>query len=247
MCYTNGPRCANEAMKSLNRAEASGNPQEIREAQHEYNLTPEGIQKLKDSGQEQLSVKYQAERDRKIALSKKITAERNNQKGRMQRFKSWANKNKEVYAARKATWGENVKVSLKTRRKKIVAVAGVGFLSVSLMTGCAVDNKAEYAAACQDAKSQTRVSDDKCSDTNGSNAGLYAWYFMQMGRNVPAVGQPLTGGVTSIPDSATRKAGVDTKGQTVTADGFGKKGASTKGGFGSGGAKGGGRGGGHGG
>lgn len=246
MCYTNGPRCGTEAMKMLQKAEASGNVSKIAEARHEYNLTNEGIRELRDSGQIQKANQYQSMRDQKIVVSKKISTERKNQMGRFERFKEWASKNRDTVECRKGTWSNESKTSFKTRRRKVAAVAGVGFLSVSLLTGCSVNNQADYAAACKDAKTNVRVSDDKCSDKGGSS-GVYGWYYVPMGSHVAPVGSPMSGGTSQIGDNVTRKAGVDAKGATVTSDGFGKKGATTKSGFGSGGAKGGGRGGGHGG
>jgi hypothetical protein len=77
-------------------------------------------------------------------------------------------------------------------------------------------------------ETQERVDDSKCSD-QGRTSGHYGWYFLAIGaagsnttRSIPAVGKPLTGGVTTIPKGATAKTGAPVKGSgTVSRGGFG--------------------------
>lgn len=126
-------------------------------------------------------------------------------------------------------------------RKSAAVVLGIsGILASAVLTGCTPGGDvidADYAQVCQEKTTQQRVEDDKCSD-QGRSSGHYGWYFLHMGnsgstsaRSVPAVGAPLTGGATSIPQSATSKSGVTSKGSTaVSRGGFG---GTAKGGSGS--------------
>ena len=101
-------------------------------------------------------------------------------------------------------------------------------LASALLTGCGPDGTAidaDYAQVCEDRKTNQRVEDDKCSEA-GRSSGHYGWYFYGMGssgsttrQTLPTVGAPLTGGVTSIPQGATSKTGVPTKGSTTVARG----------------------------
>lgn len=219
MCYTNGPRCPKHAKQILRTALASRDKDAIQEARKEYYTTTEGIQKLRSQGREDKANQFAQRRKNKIVESKIISA---------------ANK------AEKADAKRNSGGFLKSRKSKVLVIAGTGFLAASLLSGCSTNSDADYAKVCHDSKSQQRVSDDKCSN-DGASSGIYGWYFLSMMNNksatVPAVGAPLSGGATSIPDSATSKAGVKSTGETVSRSGFGKGGATSKSGFGGGGAK----------
>lgn len=127
-------------------------------------------------------------------------------------------------------------------RKSTAVILGIsGILASAVLTGCSPDGSvidADYAQTCQDRTTQQRVEDEKCSD-QGRSSGHYGWYFLPMGssgnttpRSIPAVGAPLAGGVTSIPQGATSRSGVSSKGSTaVSRGGFGgtAKGGSTGG------------------
>lgn len=221
MCYTHGPRCSKHAKVSLRAALASRDNERIAEAKREYLTTTEGIAKLRSQGKEELAEKFAARRANLIERSKRLTKEAKEQ-------------------AKVPLTFSNV---LKSRKSKVVVVGATGFLAATLLTGCSTSDDADYAAACKDAKSNQRVSDDKCSD-DGIHSGAYGWYFFGMNNNsssrVPAIGAPMTsGGVTDIPDGKNYKYGVNTNGDTVTRDGFGKGGSYVKesgtkvGGFGS--------------
>lgn len=239
MCYTNGPRCSKEGRKAYDRALRKGNSEAIDKAKIEYYTTTDGISELREKGLNDLAEQFQKRRTVLIATSKAIDAERAAQKVRKEKYENAL----KTAPAEKKSWSSGVVPVFKTRKAKVAVVAGTGFLAASLLTGCSTSDEAEYAAVCQDAKSQQRISDDKCSDGSTGGSGAYMWYFMGMNSRVPAVGAPLSGGTTSIPDTANYKSGVNTAGEHVTKQGFGKSGAVSKSsGFGSGGAKGGGRG-----
>lgn len=217
MCYTHGPRCSKHAKASLRSALASRDNERIAEAKREYLTTTEGIEKLRSQGKADLADKFAARRANLIERSKRLTKEAKEQ-------------------AKTPLTFSNV---LKHRKSKVVVVGATGFLAASLLTGCSASSDADYAAACKDAKSTQRVSDDKCSD-DGIHSGAYGWYFYSMNSRVPAIGAPMTsGGVSDIPDGKNYKYGVNTSGDTVTRDGFGKGGSYVKesgtkvGGFGS--------------
>lgn len=226
MCYTHGPRCSKHAKVSLRAALASRDNERIAEAKREYLTTKEGIAKLRSQGKEELAEKLAARRAKLIERSKRLTKEAKEQEKTPLTF-------------------SNV---LKSRKSKVVVVGATGFLAATLLTGCSASDDADYAAACKDAKSNQRVSDDKCSD-DGIHSGVYGWYFYGMNKNsgsnnngtrVPAIGAPMTsGGVTDIPDGKNYKYGVNPSGDTVTREGFGKGGSYVKesgtkvGGFGS--------------
>jgi hypothetical protein len=217
MCYAHGPRCPKHAKQILRSALKERNESEIKDARNEYYTTTEGITKLRNQGRTELADKFQQRRESLIARSKVLTEQKKQEEK-----------------------GTEFNHLLKSRKSKAVIIAGTGFLAASLLTGCATDSDADYAKVCKDAKSNQRVSDDKCSD-DGPNNSAYGWYFFSMMNNnnsrVPALGAPLSGGATSIPDTATSKSGVNTSGDTVSRSGFGKGGATSKSGFGAGGAK----------
>lgn len=217
MCYAHGPRCPKHAKQILRAALKERNDTDIKDARNEYYTTTEGITKLRSQGRTELADKYQLRRESLIARSKVLTEQKKQEEK-----------------------GTGFNQLLKSRKSKAVIIAGTGFLAASLLTGCSTDSDADYAKVCKDAKSNQRVSDDKCSD-DGAHSSVYGWYFFSMMNNsssrVPAVGAPLSGGATSIPDTATTKSGVNTAGDTVSRSGFGKGGATSKSGFGSGGAK----------
>lgn len=219
MCYAHGPRCPKHAKQILRTALKERNEVDIKDARNEYYTTTEGINKLRSQGRDDIADKYQLRRDSLIARSKVLTEQKKQEEK-----------------------GTGFNRLLKSRKSKVVVIAGTGFLAASLLTGCSTNSDADYAKVCKDAKSNQRVSDDKCSD-EGTSHGAYGWYFFSMMNNnnsrVPALGAPLSGGATSIPDTATSKAGVSSSGETVSRSGFGKGGATSKSGFGGGGAKGG--------
>jgi hypothetical protein len=243
MCYTNGPRCSKEGRKAYDKALKKGNTAEIERAKIEYYTTSDGISELKEKGLNDLANKFSERRKIMIATSKTIDRERAAQKERKARYEE-SLKNSPTKESK--PWAAGITPVFKTRKAKVAVVAGTGFLAASLLTGCSTSDEAEYAAVCQDAKSQQRVSDDKCSNGSGSGgSSAYMWYFMGMNSQVPAVGAPLSGGTPNVSEEARVKSGVNTSGETVTREGFGRSGAASKsGGFGSGGAKGAGRGGG---
>ena len=124
------------------------------------------------------------------------------------------------------------------RRNTTLALGVTGVLASALLTGCGTDGDvidADYAKVCKDAKTQQRVEDKNCESSSGRSGGVYGWYFYSTGSKsrVPAVGQPLSGGMTSIPSSSSAKSGVPSKGSTsVSRGGFGgsvKGGGSTGG------------------
>lgn len=217
MCYAHGPRCPKHAKQILRTALKERNEDSIADARKEYFTTTEGIQKLRAQGKNELADKYELRRKSLIARSKELTRQKKIEER-----------------------GTGFQGMLKSRKSKAVVIAGTGFLAASLLTGCSTDNDADYAKVCKDAKSNQRVSDDKCSD-DGVHSGVYGFYYFSMLNNsqarVPAIGAPLTGGATSIPDTATSKAGVKPGGDTVSRSGFGKGGATSKSGLGGGGAK----------
>lgn len=217
MCYAHGPRCPKHAKQILKTALKERNESDIKDARNEYYTTTEGITKLRNQGRTELADKYQQRRESLIARSKVLTEQKKQDEK-----------------------GTGFNRLLKSRKSKAVIIAGTGFLAASLLTGCSTSNDADYAKVCKDAKSNQRVSDDKCSD-DGPHSSGYGWYFFSMMNNnnsrVPALGAPLSGGATSIPDTATSKAGVNSAGDTVSRSGFGKGGATSKSGFGAGGAK----------
>lgn len=212
MCYAHGPRCPKHAKKILRDALKERNEPEIQDARKEYFTTTEGINKLRRQGRNDLADKYELRRKTLIERSKVLTAQKKQDE--------------------KGTGFSGV---VKSRKSKAVVVVGTGFLAASLLTGCNTSSDADYARVCQDAKSQQRVSDDKCSD-EGVRSNVYGFYYFSMMNNqtarVPAIGAPLAGGATSIPDSATFKSGVKASGDSVARSGFGKGGATSKGGIG---------------
>lgn len=114
------------------------------------------------------------------------------------------------------------------RRNTTLALGITGVLASALLTGCSTNGDvidADYAKVCKDAKTQQRVEDKNCESSSGRSGGAYGWYFFSTGSSgskVPAVGQPLAGGVTSIPSSASAKSGVPSKGSpSVSRGGFG--------------------------
>lgn len=125
-----------------------------------------------------------------------------------------------------------------TARRSGTIVLGVSaVLASAVLTGCSPSGDvidADYAQVCQDVKTGQRAEDAHCSDA-GRAGGHYGWYFFPMGssdttaaRSIPAVGSPLTGGTTTVPQGATTKSGVTPKGSsTVSRGGFG---SSAKGG-----------------
>jgi hypothetical protein len=52
MCYTGGPRCSPHAKSDLDKAIVSGDLDRIHKAQQAYQLTPRGIQELRDQGRD---------------------------------------------------------------------------------------------------------------------------------------------------------------------------------------------------
>lgn len=118
--------------------------------------------------------------------------------------------------------------SRKQRRNTTLTLGISGILASALLTGCDTNGDvidADYAQVCKDNKTNERVEDDKCSD-QGRSSGYYGWYFYGMGapgsttpRSLPAVGAPLSGGVTTLPPGSTAKSGVSSKGHTAVARG----------------------------
>jgi hypothetical protein len=119
----------------------------------------------------------------------------------------------------------------RVRRNGAVVLGVTALLSSALLTGCSPDGEvidADYAQVCQDRTTQQRVEDSKCSE-EGRSSGAFGWYFFAMGlrgatdaRSIPAVGQQLRGGTTSVPAGASTRSGVPAKGAaSVTRGGFG--------------------------
>jgi hypothetical protein len=116
----------------------------------------------------------------------------------------------------------------KLRRNTTLALGVTGVLASALLTGCSTNGDvidADYAKVCRDEKTQQRTEDKNCESSSGRSGGAYGWYFYQMGnssRSLPAVGQPLAGGVTSLPSGKSAKSGVAVKGSpSVSRGGFG--------------------------
>ena len=134
-------------------------------------------------------------------------------------------------------------------RKGRVALGSSAAVSASFLAACSQPAQApDYAGVCMDQKTQQRLADDRCDDSGGHyhHPGV-GWVFFARGRNVPAVGQKMTGYSTAVPKNLTYskgsysptggKVGADTiKEGTPIKGGANGKGAGsvTKGGFGSG-------------
>lgn len=123
------------------------------------------------------------------------------------------------------------------RRSGAVVLGVSAVLASAVLTGCSPSGEVidtDYAQVCQDIKTGQRAEDAHCSE-EGRAGGHYGWYFFPMGttdttaaRSIPAVGAPLTGGSTSVPQGATTRSGVTPKeSSTVSRGGFG---SSVKGG-----------------
>jgi hypothetical protein len=128
------------------------------------------------------------------------------------------------------------------RRTSALALGMTGVLASALLTGCTPGGDvidADYAKVCRDNQTNNRVEDVNCDSSDARSSGHFGWYFLPMGvggsrttRSIPGVGTPLSGGVTSIPSTATSKSGTPSKGSSsVSRGGFG---GSAKGGSGTG-------------
>jgi hypothetical protein len=127
------------------------------------------------------------------------------------------------------------------RRTSALALGMTGVLASALLTGCTPNGDvidADYAKVCRDNETNNRVEDVNCDSSQARGSGHFGWYFLPMGiagsrtsRSIPGVGSSLSGGVTSIPSTATSKSGAPSKGSSaVSRGGFG---GSAKGGSGS--------------
>ncbi|MBO9047431.1 tRNA-dihydrouridine synthase [Curtobacterium flaccumfaciens pv. flaccumfaciens] len=122
-------------------------------------------------------------------------------------------------------------VSVRRRASRVVSIGVVAALAASL-TGCGegagVDS--DFAKICRDNATEKRLPDDDCNN-HGGHAG---WYFLPLfadrATRVPGVGDAVSGGTSALPAGKTAKAGVSSRGSSVTKGGFG--GAGGHGGFG---------------
>ncbi len=113
----------------------------------------------------------------------------------------------------------------------MVSIGVVAALAASL-TGCGEGSgvDADYAKICRDNATQKRLPDDDCNN-HGGTAG---WYYLPVSSNrsttVPAVGEKVSGGTSSLPSGKTAKSGISSRGSSVSKGGFG--GSGEHGGFG---------------
>ncbi len=126
------------------------------------------------------------------------------------------------------------------RRSASLSIGVTALLASAVLTGCSPSGEvidADYAQVCQDRTTQERVEDSKCSE-EGRSSGAFGWYFFALGarsaalsRSIPAVGSPLTGGVTSVPAGASTRSGISASGSSsVSRGGFGDSAKSGSGG-----------------
>ncbi|BFM23412.1 hypothetical protein QE430_002196 [Microbacterium testaceum] len=111
------------------------------------------------------------------------------------------------------------------RASRTVTVGVVAALAASL-TGCGQGSNVseDYAQICRDNSTEKRLPDDDCNNHGGSAH----WYYLPIGsssRTVPAVGQPTTGGVDSLPSGKTAARGISSEGASVSRGGFGGSGS----------------------
>lgn len=111
------------------------------------------------------------------------------------------------------------------RASRSVSVGVVAALAATL-TGCGQGTNVseDYAQICQDNATEKRLPDDDCNNHGG---GAH-WYFLPLGsggRTVPAVGQPVAGGVDTLPGGKTAAKGISGDGASVSRGGFGGSGA----------------------
>ncbi|KTS14033.1 hypothetical protein [Microbacterium testaceum] len=114
-----------------------------------------------------------------------------------------------------------------TRRRasRSVTIGVVAALAASL-TGCGQGTNVseDYAQICRDNATEKRLPDDDCNNHGGSAH----WYYLPLGssgRNVPAVGQPATGGTDALPSGKTAAKGISGDGASVSRGGFGGSGS----------------------
>lgn len=117
------------------------------------------------------------------------------------------------------------------RASTAVSIGVVAALAASL-TGCGQGSgvKEDYAKICRDNSTAKRLPDDDCNN-HGGHAG---WYYIPISSSrstrIPAVGDDVSGGRSSLPSGSTAKSGISSKGTSVSKGGFG--GSGERGGFG---------------
>lgn len=131
-----------------------------------------------------------------------------------------------------------------TRRRMRSATVTLGLttLMAASLTGCAAEEKPDYAAICVDPQTQTRADDDNCTDEreyHGSGAGFF-WFYMATRGNafVPPIGgrYNAANGTYTVPRTGSptvKRGGLDKGGGdigTITRGGFGKTGKGSSGG-----------------
>lgn len=130
------------------------------------------------------------------------------------------------------------------RSSAFVMLSSVAVLSAGL-TGCSSEGslvEPDAVRVCQDVKTEKRVEDASCNTQSGSNPAAIWYYYALMNNgnrtnvNIPAVGQPLKGGSTTVPAGATNitegftpKGGSSAQAPKVTKGGFGSTGKSGSG------------------
>ena len=109
-----------------------------------------------------------------------------------------------------------------TRRRSASVTIGVTAVLVVTLSGCSAaqgeEEDYDYGAVCADQDTQLRVDDDDCDDR-----GSYAWYYIPVGSQAPAVGDRVSGGSFDAPpsDEAVCWGGAPSVGGEVSQGGFG--------------------------
>ena len=108
------------------------------------------------------------------------------------------------------------------RRRSTSVSLGVAAVLAATLTGCSAsagEGEYDYAAVCADQQTQQRVADDDDCDDRGS----YAWYYIPVGSQAPAVGDRVSGGSFAAPpsDEAVCWGGAPSEGGEVSQGGFG--------------------------
>lgn len=86
MCYTAGPRCSPHAAQALLDARKEGNPENLKKAEEDFNLSPAGIKAVRESGNTAQADELQKKRSEMIKRSKEISETNAIIKNQMQEF-----------------------------------------------------------------------------------------------------------------------------------------------------------------
>jgi len=107
-----------------------------------------------------------------------------------------------------------------------VTVGLVAVVSMA-MTGCSGGPDADYDGVCVDTTTGRRATDGDCERSSGA----HAWRYYPRGTSVPAVGAPVVGGATSVPNGLVgAHGGAPAHGGVVSHGGFGSGGGHGVGG-----------------